>query len=352
MRSFPGMRQIPFEDRARYSAAFFLEHYFPKSDRVKGLKAATRDRIVRHIQAGGKGNVIQVERVKKLNPEDFRKHFLAKGIPVHIEGGAADWPLIKRWTFENLRERFGHETIKLVQRKGLSDDDFIDEREFSEEIGFGAFLDQVLSGGRKYMRFSPLLEKFPELLGDFDHTFFERMISNPFGTGFQLFIGGKGTFTPLHNAITPFFFLNVSGIKRWALIPSHYLAVLNPAADGFGYNHSEAELDFSNVDAFPGLDCIDRMEAVMQGGDLLYVPSWMWHCVQNESPTIGVRCGFLYPQGMVRESATLAAIRLFAARNPNTLEWIYYSFIKTNLPERDRLLITPKWWLGRKQPGV
>jgi len=346
------MRQIPLGDRGKFSAAFFLEHYFPKSDLVREMKETTRERIVRHIQSGGKGKVIQVERVKHLSPEDFRKNYLSKGIPVLIEGGAKDWPLIERWTFDKLRERFGHETIKLVQRKGLSDDDFIDEREFSEEIGFGAFLDQVLNGGRKYMRFSPLLEKVPELLGDFDHTFFKRMIDNPFGTAFQLFIGGKGTFTPLHNAITPFFFLNVSGSKRWALIPSHYLAVLNPSADGFGYNHSEAELDFSNVDGFPGFDCIDRMEALMQSGDLLYVPSWMWHCVQNESPTIGVRCGFLYPQGMVQESLTLALIRLFAARNPTTLEWIYYSVFKTNLPERDRLLLTPRWWLRKKQPGA
>lgn len=352
MRSFPGMRQIPFEDRGKFNLMFFLEHYFPKSDLIRGIKATTRDRIVERVQSGGKGRVIQVERVKTLSPEDFHANYLSKGIPVLIEGGAADWPLMKRWSFESFRERFGHETIKLVQRKGLSDDDFVDEREFSEEIGFGEFLDQVLDHGRKYMRFSPLLEKFPELFEDFDHAFFKRMVHNPWGTSFQLFIGAKGTFTPLHNAITPFFFLNVSGIKRWALIPSHYLAVLNPAADGFGYNHSEADLEFTNVEGFPGIDCIDRMEAVMSPGDLLYVPSWMWHCVQNETPTIGVRCGFMYPQGMVAESVTLAAIRLFAARHPTTLEWIYYSLFKTNLPERERLLLTPKWWLRKPKPSA
>src|SRR6185369_3439023 len=148
------------------------------------------------------------------------------------------WPLSERWTFAEFDRRFGGETIKLIQRKGVAaDDEVVEGREFSEEIGFGAFLKQALEGGQKYMRFSPLFERFPELLSDFDHSYFRGMVGNSLGMSFQCFIGGRGTFTPLHNAITPFFFLNVRGSKRWALIPNHYLAVLNPSADGFGYNH-------------------------------------------------------------------------------------------------------------------
>jgi len=352
MRSFANMRSVPVDARGTYSAAFMLEHFFPRSGVIQGLKARARERIIDGVQRGGKGEVIPVTRVRSLDPEEFHAKYLSQGMPVLIENGARDWPLMQRWTFENFRARYGHETIKLVQRKGLSDDDWIDEREYSEELRFDAFLDQALHGGRKYMRFSPLLEKFPELLGDFDHEYFKRMVRNRWGMAFQLFIGATGTFTPLHNAITPFFFLNVRGVKRWALIPTQYLAVLNPAADGFGYNHSGADMSLSNTGEFPGIDCIDRFEAVMQSGDLLYVPSWMWHSVQNESPTIGVRCGFVYPRGMVAESFTLAMVRLFAARNPTMLEWLYYSLVKTNLPQRERLLITPRWWIRRGQPGA
>lgn len=325
---------------------FCLEHYFPGNEIVKNFKARSRQRIVEQVRRGGKGRLVDVARAKSLTPAEFRRHYLSKGIPVLLEGAAASWPLMDRWSFEEFDRRFGQETIKLVQRKGVAaDDEVVDGREFSEEIGFGAFLKQVQEGGAKYMRFSPLFEQFPDLLRDFDHAFFRERVRNPFGMSFQLFIGGKGTFTPLHNAMTPFFFLNACGIKRWALIPNHYLAVLNPPADAEStYNHSAVSLDFSNADAFPGIDCIDRMEVVMQPGDLLYVPSWMWHCVQNDSPTIGVRCGFVDPRGMVQESALLAFTRVFAARNPTILEWIYYSFFKTNLPERERHLMTPKWF--------
>jgi ribosomal protein L16 Arg81 hydroxylase len=97
-----------------------------------------------------------------------------------------------------------------------------------------------------------------------------------------------------------------------------------------------------NEQEFPGLERIDRMEAIMQPGDVLYVPSWMWHCVKNDSPTIGVRCGFVYPQGMLREAFTLSFIRLFAARNPSTFEALYYTLFRKNLPERDKWLLTAR----------
>jgi hypothetical protein len=247
---------------------------------------------------------------------------------------------VLQWSFDAFKERFGTETIKLVQKIGLSDDDFIDEREFSEELEFGAFLDQVLGGGRKYMRFSPLLEKFPILAQDFDKKFLKEMSSNSWGITYELFIGGKGTITPLHNAMTPFFFVNVCGIKHWTLIPCRYLAILDPSADGANYNHTGVELDLSNVDRYPGFDSIDRMEAVLGPSDILFNPAWMWHCVQNHAPTIGVRCGFINMRTMIAESPALAFIRVFAARNPSLPEALYYALFKKNVAQRDRRLNT------------
>lgn len=337
-----GMKPVGWRDRAAFNLAFLLEHYFPKSERVLRMRHAARARVVEQMQRSGTGRITQVERHRTLEPKDFHRRYLSRGIPVIWENEAATWPLAS-WSFDSFRQRYGKETIKLVQRKGVAaDDEIISGREFSEEIGFGDFLDQVESGGGKYMRFSPLLEKFPELLDDFDHAFFKRMAGNNWGLTYQLFMGGTGTFTPLHNAMTGFFFVNVCGVKRWELISNRYLAVLNPSADGFGYNHSKAQLDMSNVEEFPGLDCIDRWQVVMHPGDVLYLPNWMWHSVKNDSPTIGIRCGFVYPTGMLKSAFTLSFIRLFAARNPSTLEALYYVFFRSNLPERDKWLLTAK----------
>ena len=182
------------------------------------------------------------------------------------------------------------------------------------------------------MRFAPLLERFPQLREEFNGKFFTEMMGWNFGVIHHMFIGGPRGYTPLHNAITPFFFVNICGVKRWTMIPNQYLDLLDPAADGFGYNHSAANIDLSNVDAFPGFDCVDRMEAVLQPGDVLFVPSWMWHCVQNDSATIGLRYGFYHPRTMVSECYTLFMIRLVAGR-PSVLTGLYYSLVRKNVPQ-------------------
>src|SRR5262245_34998457 len=170
------MRDVPRRERAAFGAMFFLQHWFPRSERLRRRKEAVRARIVAHVRRGGKGKVLVVDRRRDLSPAEFRAQYLGRGIPVVLEGAGRDWSCTREWSFDNFRRRFGPETIKLVQRKGVApDDEVVGGREFSEEIVFSEFLDQVLEGGRKYMRFSPLLEQFPELLNDFDQGFLQSM---------------------------------------------------------------------------------------------------------------------------------------------------------------------------------
>ncbi|MGH7787551.1 MAG: cupin-like domain-containing protein [Candidatus Binatia bacterium] len=332
---------MPLRHRAAFNVLFVLQHWLRNSQALRRRKAAARARIVAHVRRGGPGKIVPVERRTDLTPREFRARYLRRGIPVILEGGAREWPCVREWSFASFRQRFGRETVKFVRRPGAPDDDGSAGAQGYCEESFGEFLDGALSGsGGKYLR-SPLLEKFPELRQDFDQGFLRDMPGSTMGVTYQLFIGGRGTATPLHNAITPCFFVNTCGIKRWHFIPGDYLAVLDPSPDGLPYNHSAADLGFANLDRYPGLDCIDRLEAVMQPGDILFHPSWMWHAVQNESPTIGVRYGFVYPPGMLAEAPALTFIRAFAG-NPSMLKTAWYSFFNTDLPDRETLLDTPK----------
>jgi lysine-specific demethylase 8 len=337
------MRSIPADERALYDLLFAIHHFVPQSERVRGWRDAVRRRVADELRPAGRGKVIQVDRVAGLAPGDFRARYLAEGIPVILDKAAARWACSHAWTFENLKRRYGDQTIKLAHHKGLSDHDFIYERELSEELNFGEFLDQAVHGGTKYARFSPILEKFPELLDDLDHSFLREMPGKlSLGTTFEAFIGGRKTFTPLHNAPTPFFFVNVCGVKRWALIPNHYLPVLDPEADGMSINHSAADVSKPDDQRFPGFESVDRMEAVLEPGDVLFLPSWFWHSVQNEEPTIGVRCGLMYPWSMLAEAPALFWIRVFAARNPSLPEVLYYTLLRSDLTSRQKMLLQPK----------
>src|SRR5678816_3444752 len=116
MRSFPGMKRLPLQDRALLDLMFALEHYFPKSAWVKAKKASVRARAVNNVRRLGTGAVRPVERLDGITPQEFRRAYLPKGIPVIISNGAAGWPLTSKWSFDNFRTTYGHEMIKLVQR--------------------------------------------------------------------------------------------------------------------------------------------------------------------------------------------------------------------------------------------
>lgn len=80
----------------------------------------------------------------------------------------------------------------------------------------------------------------------------------------------------------------------------------------------------------------------MRPGDILFNPPWMWHSVENDAPTIGVRCGFIYPKGMIAASLTLTLTRIFAARNPSLFEALRYALAKQNVQLKDVLSLSPK----------
>lgn len=339
--SVAGIKRVARRDRFEFNLLFVLEHYFLDSAFIQRRKEAVRSRVAAALRASGPGRVLQVERRADLSVEEFQREYLRKGVPVVIAGGSEAWPLSKNWTFDAFERRFGGETIRLIQGEGLTEEDYMSKHETSVEIRFDAFLDQLRRGGRKYLRFSPLLERFPELLEDLNHDYFEAMSGSRWGQIYLLFMGAAGTFTRLHTSMSPFFFVNVCGVKRWTLVPNEYLAVLDPAADGRGYHHSDAKIESMDPRRFPGIESIDWLEAVQQPGDILYCPSWMWHSVRNEAPTIGVRCGFVSARNILRESFTLFFTRVFGARNPTMLESLYYMLVRRDLPSRDRRMLIP-----------
>jgi ribosomal protein L16 Arg81 hydroxylase len=47
-----------------------------------------------------------------------------------------------------------------------------------------------------------------------------------------------------------------------------------------------------DLHAFPALDRIDVLEVIQEPGDILHLPAWMWHHVENLEHCVGVRYGY------------------------------------------------------------
>ena len=180
--------------------------------------------------------MVKVDRRQGLELKEFREYYLKKGIPVVMEGAAKEWTCVKEWSFEYFKKLHGNDEILLVQlqKEGYP----------YETITLGEVIENMSSGGDKYYRFYPLLERHPEHIKDFDYKWLLSLKNNVnWFEAFQVFIGPKSSATGLHNAGSCNVFVQVYGKKHWKLYPPYYTMIIDPNPVKNVYRHAPMRSD-------------------------------------------------------------------------------------------------------------
>lgn len=339
MKLQEGMRSIPLVDRARFSFWYALHSHFVGSRAIERRKEAVRSRIVERLLAQGPRRPMEINRVRDISPEAFKRDYLIPGRPVLIEGAASDWVCSRRWTFDFLRDYCGDEIVKITQRYGITTEEMRGDKEYSQDMPFREYMDQLLNNGKTYLRFSSLLEAFPELLKDLDLAYLKSLRSGR-SAWVQAFIGGKGTRTNFHCAITSGIFINIVGTKHWRVIPSHYNPVLNPHPRPQELAHTAVDPWDPDLEKYPAFDCIDQFDFIQRPGDVFFFPPWMWHYVENLEHTIGLRYGFASLRDAVVGSLGLTYVRAFAT-NSSLFSSALATLRRRDLRNREDRLLAP-----------
>lgn len=227
---------------------------------------------------------------RDLPYETFLKDHLRPGVPLVIEGGAAAWPAMSRWTPEFFKQRFGSKPVRVSYDKEMPFDDFIDAVLASTEEKPGPYMFRLF-----------LHEHLPELLEDLSppNPFaFPGRYASPLMLEYwrrpdgylKLLIGGIGGRFPVmhfdgdnaHAMIT-----EIHGDKEFVLFAPADAANLYPAPER--PNHSQVD-DPMNQDRgrFPLLARARPFRAVLKPGDSVFVPCGWWHTARALSPSISV----------------------------------------------------------------
>ena len=195
--------------RFQYGAYQFADHFFGRKKLFKDRKSFYEG-LLETFQKQGEGRLMPVERRKDISIKEFKEKYVYKGVPVVLEGAAKDWPCVQKWSLQYFKDLHGDDEIVMVDHNKTN---------FPYELTTLAdVIDNIRSGGGKYYRFYPLLSRHPEHIKDFDLKWLQdRRVKPAFGDSFQVFIGGAGSYTSLHNANQPNLFVQAHGEKKWEI---------------------------------------------------------------------------------------------------------------------------------------
>ncbi|MGV3523270.1 MAG: cupin-like domain-containing protein [Candidatus Sericytochromatia bacterium] len=309
---------IPSELLLRYRQHWLLEHLLGQR-LTRRLRQAQppelQTELLERLRGQGPGRTVPIERRKELSLGEYRRVYLRLGIPVIWQGGARQWPCVQTWSPDWLAKRYGDDPLSLIDA-APSDMHEIDYQVRQTTLG-ELIREMDHKPLEKYSRFNRLLYDHPELAHDFDQAWLKAR-RNPICSGqtFQVFIGGKGSRTHLHAASEHNLFTQVYGQKHWLIYPPSYDCLLRPPVNRTPYFHSVFNPDDPDFEAFPAMQYVDRYEALLEPGDILFVPPSWWHHVNNPTGSIGVGFRWFAAGDAFRLDWTQALLTLLAVNPP------------------------------------
>ena len=192
--------------------------------------------------------------------------------PAVIDGFAAGWPALERWTPERLRLRFGDRMVRVYDASfGEPGSTYMNS---VDTIPFADFLDHVLDEGRDLRMFLyNIARQIPELLDDMDFPDIGVRFSRRF---VFTFFGCKGATTPLHYDI------DMGCVFHTAIIGRRRIRLFAPDQSRALYRHpftvrSYVDLDNPDPAAWPALTRASGTEIVLEPGQTLFMPPGYWH---------------------------------------------------------------------------
>lgn len=171
----------------------------------------------------------------------------------------------------------------------------IEQHNHRRNILLAEYIDRISSigGNDLYMTANNHLLKNPDFRSLLDDIEPLDYLSMPEVIGSSYFwLGGSGANTPLHHDPVNIMMAHLYGRKHWRLVDPRYTNRI--------YNHisvySEIDLEHPDYDRYPLAKDVPVVDAILEPGELLFVPIGWWHQVKCLNASISISfTNFIYP---------------------------------------------------------
>ena len=271
-----------------------------------------------------------------ISPKEFKNEFYDKNMPVIIRDLSHKWPAYTKWNWSYFKELVGDKQVPLYNN--IKSDAYTPINKADDYKTFGEYIDMISQGpaGWRIFLFN-IFDHAPHLINDF--TWPEHMMKGFVKKYPMLFTGGATSITHMHFDIDLSNILHTqfAGRKRVLLFPfeEQYKLYRKPyevlsLADFSNYYMRNGSPDYEK---FPALKLAQGVEAILEHGDTLFMPSGWWHHMEYLDSGFAMSLRALQPSltGKMK-----AAWNLLGMRSIDTV------MKKT----------VPVWWYERKKKKV
>jgi hypothetical protein len=226
-----------------------------------------------------------IQRIPFTSFDKILDEYADKNIPVIIEGAMENSGLFK-WTPSLLRQRCSGNPVSVYYSK-------TGNFKLDSEVlytTFGEYVDNKLMDKRFNIQQAPIAEIFPDLLSDIPlHNFIEK--DYPYNA-YMWFSGAKNNTTPLHFDRYNNFFIQCYGSKKFMLFKSEHTDYLYPHENSDEVHVSQVDITNPDLERFPLFEKAEAIEVTVQAGEVLFMPTGLWHQVTGLSTSISLNIWF------------------------------------------------------------
>ena len=306
-----------------YNLRFIFEHFLGFKifqELIKLWDKKIQKKIYNSIKSTKEINIKIKEFDSNINPEILREKYIKKGIPFIVRSGAKKWNAFLKWDFTFFKKKYGNHPVILSNHPDLGDYKNLDAGIIKSNLK--KIIEGINKNSMKYARFNPLLDTYKELQNDLNQDWLDKVRNTKIKKHHVLFIGNKGTKTNIHTAGTDNLFVQIRGKKKWLIWDQKVHYIINPKvnrAPAKVSNINPNKINNSNL----AFNHLPKCEIILKEGDIIFIPAYLWHYVENLTPSIGIGIRWLSFYNSFRNNPLLANLELFNTSPSifSTLNW-------------------------------
>lgn len=247
---------------------------------------------------------LEIEVLESPSLANFRRRFLIPQIPVKISGAIDDWPALSKWSLDFFEREYGDEVVGVERfdpgERGdgkNSPQDYVEFLKF-QDMTVGELIRVIKHkpDHMYYMAQHPFRRCFKGLREDIDgNPYLKYCIEHIPGAHMDsyLWIGPRGTMTPLHQDPMPNFLIQLVGRKLIYLFPPEQ-AEKNLYIGQFE-RPSFSPIDVENPDLvkYPNYRDSTPYRVIVHPGEMLHIPRNWGHAVKSLDASISISSFFI-----------------------------------------------------------